>query len=147
MTVTAFVPRLEEHGLELQTDIEGPGPTITGDPGRLQQLLNNLLENSLRYAQPGHLRLRCRSTNGHVLLELEDAGPGVGAELLPRLFDRFVRGDDSRNRATGGAGLGLAICRKIVEAHGGTITAANGDAGGLLIKISLPRAPTAESGA
>ena len=69
-----------------------------------------------------------------------DSAPGIDAALLPRLFERFFRGESSRNRASGGAGLGLAICRSIVEAHGGTIEAKASPLGGLWIAIRLPKA-------
>jgi two-component system sensor histidine kinase BaeS len=75
-----------------------------------------------------------------VLIDLQDSEPGVPAELLTRLFERFYRVDASRNRQSGGAGLGLAICKSIVEAHGGTITARESPLGGLWIRVALPTA-------
>lgn len=138
-TLAAFQQRLAERGLELDTQIEAP-VMVNGDEARLQQLFNNLLENCARYTQAdGTVRVGCRNMNGEVVIEMEDSGPGVPADILPRIFERFVRAEASRNRSHGGAGLGLAICSNIVQAHGGTITATAAPLGGLLISIRLPR--------
>lgn len=138
-TLAAFRQRMAERQLKVETNID-PRVLVNGDEGRLQQLFNNLLENCARYTRTGDtVRVSCRSTNGDVLVEIEDSGPGVPADILPRIFERFVRAEASRNRSHGGAGLGLAICRNIVEAHGGTIAASTGALGGLSIGIKLPR--------
>ena len=77
-----------------------------------------------------------------LLLTVEDSAPGVAPELLPRLFERFFRVESSRGRAGGGSGLGLSICRSLVEAHGGRIQAEASPLGGLKIRVVLPLAPT-----
>lgn len=137
-TLAAFQQRLAERGLQVETHIDSPA-LVNGDEGRLQQLFNNLFENCARYSQAnGAVRVACRNTNGEVLVEIEDSGPGVPADILPRIFERFVRAEASRSRSHGGAGLGLAICANIVQAHGGTITASAAPLGGLLISIRLP---------
>lgn len=137
-TLAAFQQRLAERGLKVEAHIDSPA-LVNGDEGRLQQLFNNLLENCARYSQAdGVVRVGCRNTGGEVLIEIEDSGPGVPADILPRIFERFVRAEASRNRSHGGAGLGLAICANIVQAHGGTITASAAPLGGLLISIRLP---------
>lgn len=141
-TLEAFRQRLAERGLKVETRIDAP-VMVNGDERRLQQLFNNLLENCARYSQAeGTVRVGCRNVNDEVLIEIEDSGPGVPADILPRIFERFVRAEASRNRSHGGAGLGLAICANIVEAHGGTITASAAPLGGLLISIRLPRPRT-----
>jgi len=137
-TLAAFQQRLAERGLKVATQIDSPA-RVNGDEGRLQQLFNNLIENCARYTETdGTIRVACRNTNADVLVEIEDSGPGVPADVLPRIFERFVRADASRNRSHGGAGLGLAICANIVQAHGGTIAATAAASGGLLISIRLP---------
>lgn len=137
-TLAAFQQRLSERGLEVVTEIDSP-VRVHGDEGRLQQLFNNLFENCARYTQTdGTVRVRCRNDDREVLIEIEDSGPGVPPDILPRIFERFVRAEESRNRSHGGAGLGLAICSNIVQAHGGTITASAAPLGGLLISIRLP---------
>lgn len=141
-TLAAFQQRFAERALKLETRIDSPA-MVNGDERRLQQLFNNLLENCARYSEAeGTVRVGCRSENSEVLIEIEDSGPGVPPDILPRIFERFVRAEASRNRSHGGAGLGLAICRNIVEAHSGTITASAAPLGGLLISIRLPRPRT-----
>jgi two-component system sensor histidine kinase BaeS len=112
---------------------------VHADPDRLVQLVSNLVENALRYTDaPGRIEVACRREDGQAAIEVSDTAPGVPEALLPQLFERFFRAEGSRNRASGGAGLGLAICRNIVEAHGGTITAAPSALGGLSIVVRLP---------
>lgn len=132
--------RLADIGLTLSMRLPaGPVP-IDADAERLTQLLGNLLENCLRYSQrPGEVLLQLAvDDDGWRCLDVSDSGPGVDAEFMPRLFDRFVRAEHSRNRASGGTGLGLAIARHIAEAHGGTLSAAPSASGGLTIRLRLP---------
>lgn len=144
LTLAAFDKRFSGQGLRVDMRIDSP-LIVRGDEARLQQLFNNLFENSRRYTeQGGMLRISCHGVGGEVAIELEDSGPGVPPDILPHLFERFVRAETSRNRAHGGAGLGLAICRNIVEAHGGAITAAQAQLGGLLISVRLPRVQSLE---
>jgi two-component system sensor histidine kinase BaeS len=132
-----FRTRLAERRIRLDTRLDEEA-WVTGDAQRLRQLLHNLLENSVRYAQEGAtVRLAVRG-NDPVHLALEDSGPGVDEEQLAQLFDRFYRVEGSRARATGGSGLGLSICRTIVEAHGGGIRAEHSELGGLAILADLP---------
>ena len=112
---------------------------IHADPGRLGQLVSNLLENSIQYTDsPGRIAIACHRAHGQAVLQVSDSPPGIPVEHLPRLFDRFFRMESSRNRASGGAGLGLAICRNIVEAHEGTIRASPAEMGGITITVRLP---------
>lgn len=113
--------------------------TITADPQRLRQLLQNLLENSSRYVtEVGQVRLVLSQTAGETELLIEDSGPGIEDVQLERLFERFYRVEHSRSRSSGGTGLGLSICKNIVEAHGGSIQAEHSAMGGLKIRIVLP---------
>ena len=132
------IPILEEAGLALETAIARV-PPIRGDARRLGQLIDNLLMNTRRYTDaPGRLRIELGAAAGEVILALEDSAPGVPAQSLELLFERLYRVDASRNRAAGGAGLGLAICRAIVQAHIGTIAASASALGGLRIEVRLP---------
>ena len=129
---------LGEAGLVLEAVI-GSVPPIRGDGRRLGQLIDNLLTNTRRYTDaPGRVRVELGSVANEVILVVEDSAPGVPAESLDLLFDRLYRVDASRNRAAGGAGLGLAICRAIVLAHDGRIAATASALGGLRIEVHLP---------
>jgi len=127
-----------DKGVELRLESDEELP-MEGDRGRLRQVLDNLLGNSLRYTDPGGFTLLKASRAGdEIRVSVSDTPPGVTTEALERLFDRFYRVESSRSRAKGGAGLGLAICRNIVEAHRGSISARSADSGGLEIEIRLP---------
>jgi len=143
----AHEARLQAAGLALRLQLPASPLPLQADEGRLQQLLDNLLENSRRYTDaPGHVQLAVQPLAGSTpqwLLTLDDSAPGVPAEVLGQLFERFFRVDGSRSRATGGAGLGLAICRNIVLAHGGQISAGPSALGGVRIEVRLPQTPSA----
>lgn len=135
----------KQDDLRLEIAIEAV-PEISGDPHRLSQLVENLLANARRYTDaPGLLRVSLAAHPGAAALVVEDSAPGVGDEHLPRLFDRLYRVESSRRRAAGGAGLGLAICRAIVEAHGGRIIAGHSSLGGLRVEVRLPLASGARA--
>ena len=115
------------------------GAFISADEARLAQLFRNLVENTLRYTDSGGtLKVLTRRDGDELCIDFMDSAPGVPDTLLPKLFERFFRGEASRNRATGGSGLGLAICRSIVEAHDGEIHARQRPGGGACFEIRLP---------
>ncbi|WDZ95984.1 ATP-binding protein [Herbaspirillum sp. WKF16] len=137
-SVQIYEERCRKGGLSLAAQLPESMP-MHADGARLQQLFNNLFENSLRYTDPGgRLQLHCRLERQQWQLVLDDSAPGVEAAALARLFERFFRVEASRNRASGGAGLGLAICRRIVVAHQGSIAAQASPLGGLRITVTLP---------
>lgn len=112
---------------------------IHADPDRLSQLYRNLLNNSLNYTdRGGQLDITVSQQANKLIMDFSDSAPGVPMQELPRLLDRFYRVESSRSRHHGGAGLGLAICSNIVQAHNGTITAQASPLGGLTIHIELP---------
>jgi len=109
------------------------------DSQRMEQVLANLLDNSLRYTDaPGRVRLTIQRQQERVLLLVDDSKPGVPAADLGRLFDPLYRSDSARGRHRAGSGLGLAICAALVRAHGGRITAAASELGGLSILVDMP---------
>jgi two-component system sensor histidine kinase BaeS len=98
-----------------------------------------LLENSLRYTSAnGRLQITAGTEAGHLWIQFDDTEPAPPPAALPLIFDRFFRAEPSRSRIYGGAGLGLAICKSLVEAHGGKIGAALSPLGGLSVRLSLP---------
>ncbi|MFT3905920.1 MAG: ATP-binding protein [Steroidobacteraceae bacterium] len=138
--LTAFQERFAGRSLHVTLDCAEQRIALLADEARLQQLFNNLFENSARHtAAGGEVRISVRSDAEQVRIVVEDSKPGVSDEQLGHLFERFYRTDESRNRHSGGAGLGLAICRNIVEAHGGSIQARHSDLGGVQIELILPR--------
>jgi two-component system sensor histidine kinase BaeS len=138
-----FEPRMEQQGLTLSLEADlSQNLSLIGDERRLGQLLRNLLENSLRYTDTGgDVRLRLSSTGGMLSIQLSDSAPGVPDAELEKIFDRLYRVDKSRSRLVGGSGLGLSICKNIVQAHAGSIDAVNSSQGGLTIRVELPVSP------
>ncbi|MDQ2150824.1 ATP-binding protein [Alcaligenaceae bacterium C4P045] len=136
-----FGERLASHGVTLTWTPPASPVWIEADQKRLTQLFANLLENTVRYTHsPGelHIALVVDQAEGRAVLTFDDTPPAVPDESLLRIFDRLFRVEGSRNRASGGAGLGLAICQRIVEGHQGTITAHASPLGGLQVKVCLP---------
>lgn len=131
-------PAMEEKGLTLTMDTITE-ETVHGDNERLKQLFTNLLNNSLRYTDPGGTVSVVVSRQGeHLRYTFDDSGPGVSDEQLGKIFQRLFRGETSRSRKAGGAGLGLSICANIVNSHNGTITAHHSPLGGLRVEVTLP---------
>ncbi len=113
---------------------------VFGDPQRLRQLFDNLLQNTCRYTNDGgRLNISITEQGDNVIIEWSDSEPGVNDKDLDNLFTRLYRIDASRNRKKGGSGLGLAICKNIVDAHEGNIKAEHSDMKGLKLTIKLPR--------
>ena len=130
-------PLLEDR--EVTLTVNGRCPLVLGDVDRLQQVVANLVDNASRIVgKGGHVRVELTAEGDRAVLSVLDDGPGIPEEDLPRLFDRFYRADSSRTRTSGGAGLGLAIVRAIVSAHGGRIEAANMPSGGARMTVVLP---------
>ena len=140
-TIELFEQRVMQKGLELITELsDNTICSLVADPDRLHQLFTNLLENSLRYTDaPGIVKIKLEILKKLVVIHFQDSSPGVAPDQYARLFDRLYRVEESRNRDTGGAGLGLAICKNIVEAHQGTIDTDSSPFGGIWVKIQLPR--------
>ena len=122
---------------EQVTFAAGADVVIDGDPVGLKTLLANLIHNALRYA--GMADVALHRSEGHVTIEVSDRGPGIADEDLDRLFEPFFRGEKSRNRDTGGVGLGLASARSVARAHGGDITITNRVGGGVVATVILPQ--------
>ncbi|MGC4876691.1 sensor histidine kinase [Micromonospora sp. DT43] len=117
-------------------------PQVYADPVRLRQAVGNLVANAVRHTPAdGSVTISARTANGEVTIAVADTGSGILAEDLPRVFDRFWRGERSRSRQTGGSGLGLAIVRKLAEAHNGTVDATSTPTQGSTFTLHLPADP------
>jgi two-component system sensor histidine kinase BaeS len=138
--VTAAADRFATKGITLTTNIESGLPNLWADPHRLGQVLGNLLENALRHTGTGgRVDMAAKADGNELTISVTDNGDGITAEQLPHLFERFYRVDAARDREHGGAGIGLAIAKALVEAHHGRITATSrGPGTGAAFTIALP---------
>ena len=125
---------------DVTLDVRGPeAPVVVrGDANRLRQVVWHLLANAIKFTPRGGVIGVKVETNDHVCVTVRDSGPGIAAEFLPRIFDRFSQADSSPTRSAGGLGVGLALVRELVERHGGEIRAANTPEGGAMFTIHLP---------
>lgn len=146
----------EERGLSLKTDLDQSVGTISADPQRLRQAVNNLLTNAIKFTGAGGgIVVRLDRTGETAQLTVADTGIGIAPDVLTKIFDRFHQADSTTRRRHGGLGLGLAIVKHLVELHGGTVAAASGGPGlGSEFRIRLPlgdapplRTPLAVGGA
>lgn len=129
----------QKKNISLELDVASPLPSIEVDPGRMTQVLTNILDNALRHTpEGGKIVLSAKQAQDRIEISVQDSGPGLPAEDLHRIFERFYRADASRQR-DGGSGLGLAIAKSIVQAHGGQVSAENDANTGLRIVIALPK--------
>ncbi|HEX4563847.1 MAG TPA: HAMP domain-containing sensor histidine kinase, partial [Solirubrobacteraceae bacterium] len=125
--------------------IDAPAPAVVnGDSHQLRAVLANLMRNALVHTPADTpIEVTLHDSNGHVELTVRDHGAGLPPESIERLFDRFWRTEQGRERGRAGAGLGLAIVADVVRAHGGTVHAANADGGGALFVVDLPKGNSA----
>jgi len=138
--VTAHAVLAEAADIRLGLRVDGD-PMTDADPLRLRQVLDNLVRNALRYTRAGgQVELHARQHGDQVLIEVSDTGIGIDAHDLPHVFDRFWRAEKSRNRESGGSGLGLSIARRLVEAHGGSIAVTSTPGEGSVFRVTLPAA-------
>ena len=132
--------------VELEARI-GEDPIVRIAPDKVERVLLNLLANAVRHSPPqGEVSVVVEPNHDHVVVAVEDSGDGLAPDASQRMFDRFWRADESRTRSSGGAGLGLAIARGLVQAHGGTIWAENRDGGGARVAFTLPLATSGRGG-
>lgn len=134
-----FQPLMDEKELHFRCDLDETLPEIMVDPDLMNQVLQNLISNAIRYApEKSKITLITRKENQEVLLQVQDEGSGIAPEDLPHVFDYFYRGDPSRNRHSGGTGIGLSLVKYYSEAHGGRVAVQNGEQGGAVFSVYLP---------
>jgi signal transduction histidine kinase len=137
-TQQRFRRRAEQAGVGLSLSMARV-PAIEADPRRIEQALANIVDNAVRHTPAGgHVTLRSGAENGSVSFAVHNTGSVIPPEALPRIFDRFFQVDPERARAEGNTGLGLAITKEIVEAHGGSVEVASSRETGTEFVISLP---------
>jgi signal transduction histidine kinase len=141
-------PAVAEKQIVLETMQDQDVSSVRGDANRLEQALQNLVANAVRHTPPnGRVRVSAHTIDGMVQIVVDDTGPGIPAEHLPRVFDRFYKVDESRTGTAipSGSGLGLSIVQAIVARHGGSVRASNLDGGGASFEMRLPRADASEA--
>ncbi len=136
-------PTAEAKGVRLQSLLDPDAGLISGDAGRLQQVIWNLLTNAVKFTpRGGRVHVSLSRVESHVEVRVADTGTGIAAEFLPYVFHRFRQEDGSISRSAGGLGLGLSIVKNLVELHGGTVVAlSDGDQKGATFVVKLPIAP------
>jgi two-component system sensor histidine kinase BaeS len=136
----AAQPPAEARGLTIETDLPDPPATAEVDPERIGQVLRNLLSNAITHTpEGGRITVELKDEGRELRVTVADTGTGIPADDLPYVFERFYRVDRSRVRATGGAGLGLTIAKRLVEAHGGTIGVESELGKGSRFTFTLPK--------
>ncbi len=133
-----FAGRCREKNIRLEVTADANLPVFFGDPFRLEQLFINLVDNAVKYTERGEIRVSLAGREREIELRVKDSGPGIPAEHLPRIFERFYVVDRSRSREQGGTGLGLAIAKHIVLLHDGRIEAVSEPGQGSEFIVTLP---------
>jgi len=144
-TLDEWTPEARRRGIRLQVRLPGAPLPLNGDPIRLTQAIGNLIENALKYAGPsGWVRVEVASASGMYELAVTDSGPGIPQDVLPRVFERYFRVEGRASGGPGGMGLGLAIARAIVLAHGGELSAESprGSGARFVLRLPVPHRPT-----
>jgi signal transduction histidine kinase len=144
--VDGFRLQSEEQKVQIVVDVEDQIPLIRIDADRMNMVLRNLISNALRYTpENGKIHLQACKKDASVIVEIIDSGTGIAQTDLPFVFDRFYRVDKSRSRASGGTGIGLAVVKQLIEAHGGKVSVTSpvdqytdGTGYGSLFAIQLP---------
>jgi signal transduction histidine kinase/ActR/RegA family two-component response regulator len=136
----AVRPAAEAKGIRLQPVLEAPGLLVSGDPGRLQQIMWNLLENAVKFTpRDGRVQVQLQRVRSHVEIIVSDTGQGIAADVLPYVFDRLRQGEGGSARGHGGLGIGLGLVRHLVELHGGSVYAESaGEGQGATFVVKLP---------
>lgn len=137
--IETFEPQYRKKNLKIVTHIT-PGIEVFMDEDKIKQIMFNLLSNAYKYSmQEGKVEITLKTNEKEILLSVEDEGIGISKEDLPHIFERFYRGEASRSRETGGAGIGLTITKTLIEAHDGRITVESGTGKGSVFMVKFPK--------
>lgn len=138
--VESALPAAHAKGVRIEKVLDPRGSIVSGDPGRLQQIVWNLLSNAIKFTpKGGRVQVLLERVNSHIEISVSDTGVGIPLDFLPHVFERFTQKDSTAGRHYGGLGLGLAICKQLVELHGGAIHAkSRGEGEGATFIVSLP---------
>jgi len=143
--VMQYEPQAEEQGIDLQAELPERHARVKADIGLVERALSNLIDNAIHYTpEAGCVRVRLENERREVCVEVQDTGPGIPEDDLPHIFERFYRVDKSRDRDKGGAGLGLAIAKTILELHGRTLEVESTVGEGTTFRFQLPVAAAVE---
>jgi signal transduction histidine kinase len=139
-SIDATRPSMGAKSITLEKDVKAPKEAVVGDAVRLQQVLNNLISNAVKFTpEAGTITISLESVDGHAQIKVADTGDGIDKQFLPQVFDRYRQANTLTTNRKGGLGLGLAIVKKIVEMHGGTVTAESEGLGkGATFIVRLP---------
>jgi signal transduction histidine kinase len=138
----AFKAKAERSGIHLRRGSDTPKIEIWGDPERLGEVLTNFIDNAIKYSKPrGEVLLKAAQTRGRIRMAVEDHGRGIPKEEQKKIFDRFYRLKKAQESGVEGHGLGLALCQKIVKAHGGTIGVESTKGQGSTFWFEIPAVP------
>ncbi|MDS1030240.1 ATP-binding protein [Bacillota bacterium LX-D] len=133
-----FQTSFNQNGIDFQVEIGPDAASLLADRFRLEQVLINLVNNAIRYAAGGKIEVKTRKVRDGVELSISDTGQGISEEDLPFIFERFYRADKSRNRESGGTGIGLSIVKNIIDAHQGKISVTSKEGKGTIFTIVFP---------
>jgi len=137
----SFAPAAARKKLTLSAEPAGVSTVVSTDPDRLRRILECLVENAVKYTEKGAVRLVARETAGGVAVDVKDDGPGIPAEHLPRIFERFYRVDKARSRELGGTGLGLSIAKHLAEGMGASLSVTSEVGRGSCFTVAIPARP------
>lgn len=132
--------QLPDAPVHLELEVPAKLPLVQADAERIEQVIVNLLSNALRYTEKGRITVKSWQNDAKVWVAIADTGPGIAPDDLAHVFDRFWRADRSRDRASGGTGIGLTICRRLIELHGGHIEVESTLGQGSIFRFWLPTA-------
>ena len=137
-SIARFQDPMRDKGLNLVAELPDSLPTIRGDAARLEQAMDQLLANALQFTEQGSVTVSAQARGKDIVVSVEDTGPGIAPEMQTKIFDKFLQLGGHLTDKTSGVGLGLSICREIIERHGGQIMVCSAPVSGSIFRFTLP---------